>query len=298
MLKELIIALFVFISLASLSTHCTSFVASRTDSVYMDYNYKELGYVLNEPIKKHFLNYDLEEISGLTFYKENQVAAIEDEKGKLYFIDVNTGDITRTIEFGSDGDYEGVEFIGDQVYILRSDGDIYNFTLTNDNKADANKEETVLDSKNDAEGLGFDGQNLIVALKGSGDTKDNNAHGKAIYSYDVEKKEITEKELFDFHKDDLTDFIKHRKYFSRVSDFDPSAIAVHPFTKDYYVLSADKVLAIFNQNFSIKEVIKLNPITYNQAEGICFGPDGTMYISSEGDGAKGKLMVIEYNPDK
>ena len=110
----------------------------------------------------------------------------------------------------------------------------------------------------------------------------------------MERKKLDEKELFSIEEDDLNDFIGNRKYFNRVNDFDPSGIAQNPLTKDIYVLSADKVLVVLNPDYKLKEVIKLNPVTYNQAEGICFDPSGTMYISSEGDGGKGKLIIINY----
>jgi len=292
---KLIAGFLILISLSTLQTNCSSYISEQTDSVYMDYDYEELGYKLFEPRKKHFLPYELEEISGLSYYKKNQLLAIEDEHAELYFINTKTGKIIRKIDFGKSGDYEGVEVMGESVFILKSNGDIYSFKLSDENKVDADNENTVLEGENDAEGLGAYKGDLLIALKGSGDTDDNNADGKGFYRYNISKKEIVEEELFDVEKEDLTEFISDRKFFNKVNDFDPSAIAMHPITKDIYVLSADKVLAIFNGNFEIKEVIKLPVVAYNQAEGICFAPDGTMYISSEGDGGKGKLMIIDYN---
>ncbi|MTI22615.1 hypothetical protein E1176_16405 [Fulvivirga sp. RKSG066] len=292
-MKELLTILAI-IFIGSLSTNCESFISQSTDSVYMDYDHAKLGYKLYKPTKKHFLNYDLEEISGLSYYKDGLLAAVEDEGGDLFILDAATGEIKREIDFGNSGDYEGVEIIDNHAYILESDGDIYDFEITDDDKVDAVKTETILERKNDAEGLGFIKGNLAIALKGDEDTDDNKTDGKAIYAYNISKKELVENELFDIEEDDLNDFVSKRKYFNKVNDFDPSAIAVHPITGDVYVLSADRVLVVLTPGFELKEVIRLSSVTYNQAEGLCFSPNGTMYISSEGDGGKGKLMTINY----
>lgn len=290
---RVIITICSLLFVASLSTNCNTFIAERTDSVYMDYDYDKLGYKLYAPMAKHFLPYDLEEISGLSYYKDGLLAAVEDEDGILFLIETKSGEIAKKIEFGDSGDYEGVEIIDDHVFVLDSDGDIFDFRLS-DGDIDVDKEETELSASNDTEGLGRLGNDLLIALKGSGDIDDNKVDGKAIYRYSVFKRKIYEKEFLSIDEERLNEFISKRKYFNKVNDFDPSGIAVHPITNDIYLLSADKVIVVFNQEKNIKEVIRLNPITYNQAEGICFAPDGTLYISSEGDGGKGKLMTIKY----
>lgn len=260
----------------------------------MDYGYHELGYKLFKPDKKTFLDYYLEEISGLAYYSEDTLAAIEDERGILYLISSDSGEIIRKIEFSNPGDYEGVEILGDKIYILKSDGDIFSFERGHSDEVEAARENTVLSSENNAEGLGASDGNLLVALKGSGNIDDNEVKGKAVYIYDPITKKLKTSEFLTIDKSDLNEFIGKRKYFNKINDFDPSAIARHPITEDYYILSADEVLVVFNTDLDLKEVIRLHPIIYNQVEGICFAPNGTMFISSEGGGGKGKLMQINY----
>lgn len=289
-----IITIFILISIGSLSTNCDSYIAKNTDSVYMDYDYQKLGYKLFAPAKKTFLKYDLEEISGLSYYESGKLAAIEDEEGKLYILDSADGKILREIKFAKPGDYEGVEIVANTAYILRSDGDIYYFDITASDELEAAKYETILMNENDAEGLASKDNDLLIALKGSGDTEDNKTKGKAVYNFSADEKRLAQKEVLSINEDVLNEFIKERKFFNNINDFDPSAIAIHPSSGDLYLLSADKVLVVFDPDYKLKEVIRLHPIIYNQAEGICFSPEGTMFISSEGDGGKGKLIRINY----
>ena len=95
--------------------------------------------------------------------------------------------------------------------------------------------------------MGYDGEKLLIACKNSGDVDDNEVDGKAVYSFDLSEKKVSEKEAFSITEDELDAFIKDRKYFDNVKDFDPSGIAVHPITGDIYLLSADHVLVVFTK---------------------------------------------------
>lgn len=266
------------------------------DSVYMDYDYEKIGYKFFAPSSQFNLHYDLEEISGLSYYKPGILATIQDESGRLFFIDAKDGEILRSIRFDRSGDFEGVEIIGEMAFVVESNGDVFKFKISDEEDINVKKENTVFNSSNDIEGLGWHDGYLLVACKGSGDTKDNKAKGKAVYRLDPKDLDVKKKEWLSFEEKDLEKFIKDRKHFNKIRQFDPSGIAIHPITKDIYIISADKAVVIFDQNHKLKEVVRLNGSLYRQAEGICFAPDGTLYISNEGDGLRGKLISLSYNP--
>jgi hypothetical protein len=67
--------------------------------------------------------------------------------------------------------------------------------------------------------------------------------------------------------------------------FLPSAIALHPITKDLYLISAvDHLLFVFEDG-SLKHIEKLDHKIFNQPEGITFLKNGDMLISNEGQTA-------------
>ena len=291
----LIIALLATFILSG-SCDTRTFGSNGIDSSYYDYNYESLGYKFFEPKNRLMLHYDLEEISALSYYKPGILATVQDESGRLFFIDTKEGKIVNTIRFDTSGDYEGVEIVGNTAYVVESNGDIFKFPIDSEKKPKVKKENTVFTSANDVEGMGFHNGKLLLVCKASGDIKGNKVKGKAVYKVDPKDLEVKKKEWLNITEKEIEDFIKNRRFFNKIREFDPSGIAIHPITKDIYIISADKLVVIFDEQKELKEVVKLNGSTYRQAEGICFAPDGTMYISNEGDGSRGRVFELPYSP--
>ncbi len=258
------------------------------DPIYLDYDSLKVPYRLFKPDVVHRLHWDLEETSGLSYYQNNELISVEDERGKVYFINAGTGKISRKIKFGKGGDYEGVEVIGNTIWVMKSSGHFFSFNIGNEETTNPEVYESDFTTKNDLEGLGVVDGKLLIACKGDGNLSNMNKKGKGIYQLD-DMKPIPY--LFVRQKE-LSSFVKGRKYFNTVKDFDPSGIAVHPLNKDIYILSADRILTVFNQNLELKEVVRLNHKIFQQPEGICFAPNGTLYISSEGDEDRGELFTF------
>lgn len=256
---------------------------------FKDYDLGNIPYKLYAPDAKFKLHWDLEEISGLSYYKDNKLLAIEDETGNVYLIDAAKGEINRKIKFEKAGDYEGVEVDDELIWVMASNGTFYSFEIEDNEAINIEKFESEFTSKNDLEGLAYNKGSLIIAAKGEGFIKGVDEKGKGIY----EIKEDRPEPLFFIQHHELKEFIKGRKYFNDIRDFDPSAIAIHPKTDDYYILSADHVLVVYSKELEIKEIVKLDKHIFTQPEGICFSPEGVMFISSEGDGDRGELFRFE-----
>lgn len=242
------------------------------------------------PTQRYDLPKVLREISGLSFYKDNQLLCVQDEKGEVFVYDLAKQDIVEKHLFDKPGDYEGVEVAEGEIYVLRSDGKLLNFTMGSKETRDI---ETNLPKKLDVEGLTYDPvtKRLWLAVK-ENLKKDKKEEGKVIYSFDLKRRavyqqqEITEKNLEGFG-------LKGKE----VRDFKPSGIAFHPKTGEVYLLSsAGHRLIVMTREGGLLQNIPLDPTLYRQPEGICFSPDGTLYISSEGDGKDGYLL--KFSPKK
>lgn len=257
----------------------------------MDYDHHKVPYKLYAPDEKYSLHYDLEEISGLSVFADH-LLAVEDEQGYVYVLKAENGDVERKIKFAKGGDYEGIEAIGNRVYVVKSNGDVFSFEMSDNGEVKAEEVDTDFSSNNDIEGLSASGERLLLACKGKGEIGDKSVKGKAVYEYDPRERKVAGKPLFHLEEEEIEAFIKDRNFFNKIHSFDPSAIAVHPLTSDIYWLSADKVLVVLSPDYQLKEVVRLDGGIYRQPEGICFAGDGTMYLSSEGDGARGKIFKL------
>jgi uncharacterized protein YjiK len=79
-------------------------------------------------------------------------------------------------------------------------------------------------------------------------------------------------------------------------DFRPSGIAVHPKTGQIFILASDgKKLLILSEQGQKEALVSLNPKIYRQPEGICFSPNGDLFISSEGKKGDGYILRFIQN---
>ena len=237
-----------------------------------------LPYDFENPTEKFELPNKLKEISGLSYYKNNQLVCVNDERGEIFIYDIQEKKIVEKIPFGKNGDYEGVEVVGDEVFVLKSDGKLKGFKIGEafEREIDCSKPEVI-----EYEGLGYDPKSKYMLLVAKERTKDVDEK-KMIYAYDLDKKilfkhiAIPEEQV----KDEANG-----------KDFKPSGIAVHPKTGQTFVIaSSGKKLLVLSEKGQKEALISLNPTIYQQPEGICFSPNGDLFISSEGKEGKGYIL--------
>ena len=264
-----------------------------------------MNYQLDKPDQTLNLNKKLMEISGLSFHREtNQLLCINDEKANIFFLDPGNGEIEKEVDFGKNADYEGIEIVRNIVYVVKSNGNIYPYDLEAGKEAKVIK--TPLAQENDIEGLGYDSKNnrLLLACKGSPNLEDHEKvkKTKAVYSYDLLEDRFIKKPTLLIRDKELSEWVKANfadtglskkkleKLERRAREISPSAIAVHPRSGDYYLLSTvGKTMVIYGQNKELRQVIFLDEDVHTQPEGICFAPDGTLFISNEGRGLVARI---------
>lgn len=245
----------------------------------------EMNYDLSSPAQKWVLPNELLEISGNTWIDNNHLLVIEDLHPNLYYLrlDKDVPAIEKTIPFETAGDkkvdIEDVTSYGNAVYALWSHGVIYK--ITDWNTHPVTKElPTSLDKKNNTEGICADPTtgNLLVACKNESGLEDAKKSSRAIYEFDLSNDKLKEEPFMVLTKKDLKDAVGEKL------EFNPSGIAVHPATNDIYILSTKgtKGLLQYSHDGKFKSFQPINEDLMPQPEGICFSPDGKLYISTEG----------------
>src|SRR5690554_2724687 len=257
--------------------------------------YDNADYTFSRPDKVYELPSILREISGHTLAAANTVLCVQDELGGVFEYDLLTDEIKNIYRFTDVGDFEGITLKGDEVYVLRSDGMIFHFNYKNRKSI-----QTVMLSINamNFESLTYDKSSdkfLVVSKDAVINTPESTRIVYGIAENDFHKPKVYR----EINVPELNHFIK-TKIMDGKSDnieFNPSDIAVHPITKDVYVLSAnDRVLAIYNER-GLKSVFPLPAEVYYKPEGISFYENGDMLISSEGDKKgifKGSIMFLKF----
>ncbi len=282
----------------SFNVSCERPYRTLADSLYHVAG-ERYSYNLNEVEDKYFLPYVLEEVSGLTLYGDHQVAMINDEEGRIFIYDLDKKDIVKAIRFGGSGDYEGIEIIDNTAYILKSNGDLFYFEISEEREVEAKRIETPLSKDNDLEGLGYDPKRnrLMLVCKGKSEIDKKNVSGQAVYGYDLDQQDFKKDPEFSISKKDLKEFFEDAKdqaYDAGKITFRPSGIALHPFDGLWYMIaSVGKLLIVVNDEGEIQASYPIPPRLLSQPEGICFLPNGNMLISSEGEGDRGYMIEYE-----
>jgi len=234
------------------------------------------GYDFSAP-DKIIMRESLLEISGIAFHHGNAdtVLAINDEDGRLFFFPIDKKKAYAT-KFSKNGDFEDVAVYKNLIYTLRSDGTLFSFSDSiKQKKVKARKWEHAF-PKGEYESLyALEDQGKLYTLcKRCGKTK------HVIQGYALNLADTTAAQPAPFMIDlsslaSLPGKVRHA--------FQPSALALHPVTGEWYILSSvHKTLLITDASWKPKAAYALNPKYFNQPEGIAFDDGGQLYVSNEG----------------
>jgi hypothetical protein len=271
-------------------------------------NQAPLLYDLSRPEMATSLPPALHEISGLTELDSASFACVQDEHGILFIYDIRRNRIVRELPFGYDGDYEGVARVGKTVYVLRSDGVLYEIPDYRLESSNTRFYETMIPAENN-EGLCYDraGHRLLIGCKGRLDKGPEFKDPRYIYAFDLKTKKLAPKPVYAFSVQDLSAYAvkngiippvttkKNGRTIPSLIKLSTSEIALHPVTGELYLLSAaDHLLMIFDAKGRIRHMEALDPAVFNKPEGITFFANGDMLITNEGQEGRPSLLKFRY----
>ncbi|MEO6288913.1 MAG: SdiA-regulated domain-containing protein [Ginsengibacter sp.] len=258
---------------------------------------KSYSYDLKKPLHSWRLPDQLVEVSGNTWVDKDHLILIEDLNPLLYLVKIGDDKLTleKTISFKKESDekfdIEDVTIVNDIVYALWSHGTLFKISDWKSNPS-VDKIKTFLKKENNTEGLCYDPltKKLLIACKDDSGVPDEKKSTRAVYDFDITNNTLDEQPFLLIHKKD----------FEKLADgklgFNPSAIAVHPITHDIYMLSTrdNKCMAVYSRDGTLKAFQFIDKDLMPQPEGICFSPEGRLYISSEGKkGEPGNLFEFD-----
>lgn len=254
------------------------------------------GYDFSSP-EKFTLSEDLQEISGITFEKGNPdlLFAQQDEEGKLFYFKPGDNNPQSAV-FGKKGDYEDLAVTNNFVVMLRSDGSLFTFPLSNI------KQETVeaqhwkdLLPKGEYEGLAATDQDSLLYVLCKQCNIDKKTSKTTGYTLKIAAGNV---------RNNGSTFTIDNDAISKMHDlkgkaFRPSALTKNLKTNEWFILSSvNSVLVVTDPQWQIKAAYPLDPKLFNQPEGIAFDRDGNLYISNEAGDPSGTATLLKFSFDK
>jgi uncharacterized protein YjiK len=252
----------------------------------------DIGYDLENPDRVQALPVILKEISGITMVDSNTIACIQDENGILIFYDILQNKIISQPVFYENGDYEGICKVDTSIFILRSDGALFEISNYQSNALKVNAFATEMAGSNN-EGLCYDQKHkrLLIARKNKMAKGKEFKNKRVIYSFDLASKTLNLQPVFKFDVDTIRKIISGKKIHFAISE-----IAIHPVTHKLFVLSSmDHLLFIINENGTVENIVQLNPKIFIQPEGMTFRENGDMFITNEGRNKNSTLLEFKYH---
>jgi len=259
------------------------------------------GYALGTPSEQHELPKVLKEVSGLTDISNTEVACVQDEEGSVFIYDMTERRIKSRIPFGEPGDYEGITRVEDSLFVLRSDGILFEIAAFASGAPRVSSTNLSMPTR-DNEGLCYDPfeSRLLVSPKSRLGKSDEERRAQGLFGYDLRTRraDTSPSVLLD-----LSDVLDGREKVRETkrgrkrvlpSRFLPSSVTVHPKTGQFFVISAvAHNLAVFNRKGELVSQQPLARELYPQPEGITFLPNLALVIVNEGVSGSATLMRIQ-----
>lgn len=262
-------------------------------------------YDILHPSAFYLLPDTLYEISGLTDIDSNRIGCVQDEKGLIFLYDLQKAKIISDSKFYLDGDYEGITRVGNDMYVLRSDGMLFrvrDYMLGKSEMTDSVATEIPI---NNNEGLAYDPINhqLLIACKGKLKSNPEEKDARFVYAFSLDSMKTGKEPILKINVNSIADELQKKgiDYPATTNKktgaksikvkFFPSSIAVHTNSNTYFILSAvDRLLIVMNRSGQILDVILLDEKLFPKPEGITFLSNGDLLISNEGNGGKPNLL--------
>lgn len=250
------------------------------------------GYDLTNPVMIH-LKTNLDEISGVVYYpKDTSIFAVDDEEGILYKIFVRKQVQIKKWKFSGEGDYEDLVLSDSTFFALQSNGNLKSFKFSSKDSFSSEDCTVPLQGNNEFETAYYDSaqKKIVLICK---DCEDDGRKIISAYAFDPYDHTFSDKPFYRINAEDIGDELGTDKI-----KFRASAAAIHPVTKDLYIISSvNKALVIADQSGKVKAAYELDPRLFKQPEGITFTPAGDLLISNESaDLGAANILIFKYKP--
>lgn len=233
----------------------------------------------------------LQEISGLAMTTDDRLLAHNDEKGVIYEIDYQKGQIVKAFQLADiakpiAADFEGIAAVDNRVYLVTSSGRLYECSEGTDGESVLfNIYTTGVGRDYEIEGLAYDASQRALLLI-TKDARRPELKGQlVIYHWAIDKKQLNEG----------AHIVMPIIGFSRQGDaekFQPSGIERHPVSGNYFVVAARQgAIAEVTPEGQVVAVKQFPAEQHRQTEGITFAADGTLIVADEGVGKKARITL-------
>jgi len=248
---------------------------------------------------------ELREVSGIVAVDARTLACVQDELGAIFFVDLHGERPVRAVPFGPPGDYEGLAKVGDDYWVLRSDGLLLQVSPSPDGLVIAASHRLPL-SYGEYEGLCWqpsDGHLLVLPKDRVGARKAERDRLHA-YAFVPATAQLLPEPVLTVVRGEAAQAVANLLP-DRATPTDPEAsgrraLKLHcseilgwPGREEFLLLSAvDQLLLRVDREGRVLGARVLDAKLLPQAEAMAWLPDGRLLLASEGRAGPARLLVV------
>lgn len=246
------------------------------------------GYNLNKPEVIN-LTKKIDQISGIVYSaSDNSLYAIDDDNGDLYNIPITEHPEIKKWKFGKKADYEDLVMTDSMFYILISNGTIISFPkkfpIT-----DVKERKIDLEGFNEFETLYYDAaaDRLLMLCK---ECNKDDKQTVSIYPFDLSSDSFGQP--LKLERKNVEAITKEKTGRLKISGG-----TINSSTGEVFLVSSiNKLLIVTDKDLNVKDAYDLQRSEFEHPEGICFAPDGTLFVSNEAsEETKANILIFKKN---
>jgi uncharacterized protein YjiK len=235
----------------------------------------------------------LNEISGLALTEDARLLAITDERAIVYELDYAEGRLVKAFALGEPtvaGDFEGIAWFDGRVWLVTSEGVIYESGEGDDgDRVIYDEYPTGLDRFCEIEGLAYRRNDGVLLVLCKTIRKKSNLESLTIFAWSTDSYELVDEKTISLPDRQIAASLRNDR-------LNPSGIAIDRVTGNLLIVAARQHAVIElgpDGGFIAARVLPLAS-RHRQPEGIEILPTGDMLIADEGGSHKARLAI--YRP--
>jgi len=247
------------------------------------------------------LPHALREVSAVVAVDATTLACVQDEKGALFFVDLEGKRDPRSTAFGAPGDYEGLALVGEQFWVLRSDGTVLRLAARGE-RFEIDGTVHLPRDFGEWEGLCYDPDRRLLLAVPKGEGGAHGANDRPVFAIDptdgslrAEPALVLDVEAIGkaFAGNDAASSGKGQSKGKRDRlRFVVSDLLAVPATGDLLLLCVrEHAVLRVDREGRLRGVLALDPAVLPQPEGLALLRDGRLLVASEGDD-RGTVQVV------
>jgi uncharacterized protein YjiK len=235
---------------------------------------------------------ELREISGIALTADGRLLAHGDEVARIYVLNPRTGVVLKrfTVGNGPAGDFEGITVAGSDIYLLSSNGTLYQFKEgANEASVPYSTIDTRLGKECEFEGVAFEPDSAWLLLPCKRASKKLPPGQLIIYRWRLGSADSTRLTM-------LTVPIAQVVGSNDWKGLHPSDITIDPTTGNYVLISShEKALVEITPGGEVERSEDL-PGKHHQPEGVAITKDNILIVSDEATKTPAAITLYRWRP--